>query len=358
MDMRTTNMRNMRQNGKTQRVLGSVVFAAMLGLVLSLAGFQAQGQVLMHDSELSDIPLEQLEKKTSAGDSEAQYELGLRYIAGTGGAEKDTDKGIGLLRQAAKKGYILAQYDLCAIYWNGELVEQNSDTAIDWCKKAADKNYVIAQYTLGLIYSRGKGAFRGTDWARASVKLGNESLLDVLGISGIFKRKNVDKNHKLAAQWFTEAAERDYAPAQYSLGFSYWKGKGVREQRDTAIAWWKKAAEQQYCYAEHVLGLVYWKGKRVRENPKRAADWFEKAAEQGVAEAQYYLGRAYEQGEGKIQNYPEAYIWFSVSAARGDKDARKRRNKTEKNISLDEKTEADNTILQKVELLKEEEECI
>ena len=217
MDMRTTNMRNMRQNGKTQRVLGSVVFAAMLGLVLSLAGFQAQGQVLMHDSELSDIPLEQLEKKTSAGDSEAQYELGLRYIAGTGGAEKDTDKGIGLLRQAAKKGYILAQYDLCAIYWNGELVEQNSDTAIDWCKKAADKNYVIAQYTLGLIYSRGKGAFRGTDWARASVKLGNEkSLLDVL--------RKIFKSQKNFAP--PSGFERDYAPAQYSLGFSSGRAKG------------------------------------------------------------------------------------------------------------------------------------
>ena len=210
---------------------------------------------------------------------------------------------------------------------------------------------------MGLIYTRGKGAFRGTDWARRSVTLGNESLLNVIGLSKIFKRKDVDKNHKLAAMWFAEAAERDYAPAQYYLGFAYWRGKGVRENRVTAVSWWRKAAEQNFCFAQHILGLIYWKGKNVREDPKKAADWFEKAAEQGIAEAQYYLGRAFERGEGRIQNYPKSYVWFAVSAARGDKDAVKRRNRTKEKISLEEQAEADKIITSMAEDLKEEENC-
>ena len=343
---------------KTQELLGGIALALLLGFVLSLAGFQAQGQVLTHDSELSDVPLEQLGKKASAGDREAQYELGLRYIVGTGGAGEDVDKGRDLLRQSAEQGYILAQYNLCAIYWNGDLVEQNTDTAIDWCEKSAQQGYVIAQYTLGIIYTRGKGAFRGTNWSRRSVELGNENLLDIIGISGVFKRKDVDKSHKQAARWFEKAADQGYPPAQYFLGFAYWQGKGVQEDRDKAVSLWQKAADRQYCYAEHVLGLIHWEGRRVRENRKEAADWFKRAAEQGIAEAQYYLGRAFEEGEGEIQNYSKAYIWFAVSAARGDKNAKKRRNKVETKISSEKKAEADDIIAKTVESLEEEKNCL
>ena len=54
--------------------------------------------------------------------------------------------------------------------------------------------------------------------------------------------KGVPQDDKVAAQWFTRAAEQGDADAQYNLGVMYAKGKGVPQDYVYAHMWANIAA--------------------------------------------------------------------------------------------------------------------
>ena len=46
-----------------------------------------------------------------------------------------------------------------------------------------------------------------------------------------------------AADWYRQAAERDFAIAQYNLALLYENGRGVPQDLDEARRWYQKAAD-------------------------------------------------------------------------------------------------------------------
>ncbi|GHU34047.1 hypothetical protein AGMMS50256_27150 [Betaproteobacteria bacterium] len=90
------------------------------------------------------------------GDAQAQYQLGLLYSGGQGGAQNHAE-AVAWFRKAAEQGAAASQYRLGRAYARGLGVERNIDEALKWLRKAAEKGDSDAQFMLGGMYIKGQG---------------------------------------------------------------------------------------------------------------------------------------------------------------------------------------------------------
>ena len=68
-------------------------------------------------------------------------------------------------KKAATAGDTKAQFDLGVCYTEGNGVPEDYAEALKWFRKAADQGNPIAQYNLGLLYVQGRG--RAGKWIMA-----------------------------------------------------------------------------------------------------------------------------------------------------------------------------------------------
>ncbi len=127
----------------------------------------------------------------------------------------------------------------------------------------------------------------------------------------------VEQDHRLAANWYKESAERGYAGAQAYLGYCYYLGIGVEKNHSEAVRWYRIAADQGFSGAQSNLGICYEHGHGVEKNMELAVKYYRLSAEQGASSAQYNLGNCYERGEGIEQNFYESYSWYLQSVEQG-----------------------------------------
>ena len=97
----------------------------------------------------------------------------------------------------------------------------------------------------------------------------------------------------------------------------------------TALKKWKPLAERGSAPAQYNLGFIYYKGKGIPQDYDAAFKWLELAAKQGLARAQYTLGLIYYQGSETIQDYIRAHMWLSIVDFQGFEEARKNRDEVE-----------------------------
>src|SRR5690242_3585148 len=118
-----------------------------------------------------------------------------------------------------------------------------------------------------------------------------------------------------------QAAEKGYAPAQYTLCSLYLEGTVVVANAQIARDWCVRAAEGGSAYAAYVLGRLSDPGPGRNNDPEEAARWYRTAAELGLADAQATLGLAYELGAGVERNPEEALTWLTRAANQGNQTA-------------------------------------
>lgn len=111
----------------------------------------------------------------------------------------------------AKRGSVLAQYQLGLMYVNGEGVTQDYRKAVQWFNRAATAGYPPAQTSLGVRFEKGQG---------------------------------VNANYKEAVKWYRFGANQGDANAQYRLGRLYVLGHGVRRDYVEALSLFNLAAAQ------------------------------------------------------------------------------------------------------------------
>ena len=149
---------------------------------------------------------------------------------------------------------------------------------------------------------------------RAKAEKGDAQSQSQLGSVFYFGELGVAKDYVQAVKWYSEAAEQNYAEAQYTLGICYRDGNGVAKDYVEAVKWYLKAAQQNYVWAQYNLGVCYHDGKGVAKDYVEAVKWFRKAGEQNDAQAQYNLGICYGEGRGVAKDYMEAVKWYSKAA--------------------------------------------
>ena len=194
------------------------------------------------------------------------------------------------LEKATQQGYVLAQYNLALMYYQGKGRAQDLQLAREWFEKAAQQGLALAQYNLAWMYGEGKG--------------GAQDL-------------------QLAREWFEKAAQQGLAPAQVNLAGMYYQGSGGAQDLQLAREWLEKAAQQGLALAQYELAGMYYQGSGGAQDLQLARYWYEKAAEQGFALAQYNLAGMYYQGIGGAQDLQLARYWYEKAAQQGLAQAKK-----------------------------------
>lgn len=90
-----------------------------------------------------------------SGSASAQFELGSRYLNGTG-VPQDNFEALRWFTLAAEQENSNAQYNIAVMYLNGIGVIKDAEQAVQWFLKAADNGDVSSQFTLGIILFNGQ----------------------------------------------------------------------------------------------------------------------------------------------------------------------------------------------------------
>lgn len=182
-----------------------------------------------------------------AGDSNAQYNLGMLYARGQG-VPQDYAKAAEWYRKAADGGVAAAEYNLGVMYANGQGVERNQQEASKWFMKAAEQGVTAAQTNLGRIYDEGEGASRSPAEAE---------------------------------KWYRQAAAQGVADAAFNLGVMYDLGQGVPRNYEEALKWYRQAADAGYAAALTNIGILYYNGQGVKRDLAECYAWLARAQKMG-----------------------------------------------------------------------------
>ncbi len=135
--------------------------------------------------EPKSAPINTFLQNAKNGDRVAQYEVGINFLSGEKGFERDVKKAIDWLQTAANNHYTKAKTALGMLYYEGTQVDRDYNTAAMWLEKSANDGDPDAQFTLGTIYQRGLG---------------------------------VHKNNTTAIMWYRKAANQGHRDARKQLG--------------------------------------------------------------------------------------------------------------------------------------------
>ena len=196
-------------------------------------------------------------KAAEQGYAPAQNELARIYQFGLGGVNQDLEKAVELYIKAAdpdpkavgtgKNGHAIAQFNLAAMYHNGDGLKQDFTEAIKWYREAAAQGLALGQFNFAIMYDEGQG---------------------------------VDQDFKEAARWYQTAAAQGYAPAQNRLAVMYYDGKGVLQNFEKALRLIFEAAQQGEAIAQSNLGQTFEEGiDGVPSDDEEAYYWYSLAAQ-------------------------------------------------------------------------------
>jgi TPR repeat protein len=222
-----------------------------LALLLSIGSLAACSPPFA-DQSVSNTELGDLRREAMAGDAQAQYDLGMRYLVGlTVDTPKDERGAEKWFRLAAEQGHRAAQSQLGAMYEEGTGVPQDYREASMWYRLAAEQGDGYGQVRLGVLYEEGKG---------------------------------VTEDDLEAVKWFRLAATQGNDVAQISLGFMFLTGKAVTQDTKEALGWFRRAASQGNAHGMGILGVMYGEGVGVPQDYVRAHMWLNLAAAGGVGD--------------------------------------------------------------------------
>jgi len=131
-------------------------------------------------------------KAVSREDEDAMFKLGLFYYKGQY-VKKDLEKAFNYFKQASKLGHQKAQYNLALLYARKDSSFHNYRLAYNIFLDLAKQSHAKAQYQVGNFLTYGF----------------------------------VDKDYKLAVQWYEQALKNGSKLAGCSLAYMYTHGKGV-----------------------------------------------------------------------------------------------------------------------------------
>jgi TPR repeat protein len=102
---------------------------------------------------------------------------------------------------------------------------------------------------------------------------GLENNIGYLCLHGVL----VAKDSRQAINWYTRAADRGLAVAEYNLGYIYQTGNGIPADARAAEHWYEQAAAQDHAEAANNLAMMYTDGSLGSRDMPRARAWLARA---------------------------------------------------------------------------------
>lgn len=230
---------------------------------------------------------------------ESQLQLGLAYLNGTDGVQKDSP----------------------------EEIQQTDKKAAKYFEKAAESHDPRALYWLSKCYIEGTGIIKdekkGFRLLEEAIKKGNQDALNFLNKlpgSGnhhaLFYRGRCfeygygfEMNHQKAFENYKKAAEKGSPHALHALANCYFNGIGVAKDTVEAFKYYQLAADKDIPAACFDVAIHYSKNKI-----EEAFKYLKKAADQNHVLASCFLGHWYEKGIGTNKNIKEAFKYLKKAA--------------------------------------------
>jgi TPR repeat protein len=89
------------------------------------------------------------------------------------------------------------------------------------------------------------------------------------------------QDYEKAMDYYMQAADFDFAPAQAQIALMYQEGYGVDVDYAMAMEWNNRAAQQGNAQGQAQIGYLYHMGLGVTQNLDEAGRWYSRAADQG-----------------------------------------------------------------------------
>jgi hypothetical protein len=143
---------------------------------------------------------------------------------------------------------ITAMRKLATCYLEGSGVDADKDQGLAWLKVAHHHGDVDAAYHTALIYEHGKHGvpvdiYHAAEWFLGAAKVGHiEAMAEYAMCCEL--GCGVEQSDEGALDWYTKAAQRGHATANFSVGEMFEEARGGLPQSDTeAVLWYFKAAQ-------------------------------------------------------------------------------------------------------------------
>lgn len=125
-------------------------------------------------------------------------------------------------------------------------------------------------------------------WVEALAQLEDQAAQCCLGV---LSAKRLWKNGTPEDQltYLRQGAEAGNADAQFTLGIRYQVGDGVERDRKVAAEWFQKAANQDHARAQYELAQCYEMGWGVPQSQELERKWLRESAKNGDKDAKRQL---------------------------------------------------------------------
>lgn len=184
-------------------------------------------------------------ERAEAGDSEAQYLLGMAiYMGNPEGDRLYSGYAVEWLEKAAAQNHTKALMQLGYMYINGDFVKVDEHKFFHYTLKAAQLGDSDAQNNIGWYFYSGKYC---------------------------------EKDFKTAFYWTKKAGDAGNVYAFETLAMMYWNGEGAKPDFDAAVHWLMKGADagnpgmQKVLRQIKIAGIKGAEGKIILE--KNPTDW-------------------------------------------------------------------------------------
>lgn len=284
-----------------------------------------EGIDLISDSSSFEEGKKAIEKEAEKGDGLALCILGILHVNGEGYSQ-DVDKGIALIEQGTKAGWVAGYYYLARIY---AMVapEGNHAKAYEWAEKGAKMDEGYALYALSKYYleqykanrASEQDVYRALQCAQAAAKAAegvSDEPIYLIAMICIDGREVLGKESE---RILTDLAPR-YDRAKGGLLYLLADTKRYEECEQLAL---KYAIENNYVYAYEVLAVLYTQNINPQANTGKGIEWLRKAAEQGRESSIWFMARIHREPAAilkipAVPDYEEARKWLLKLAEHND----------------------------------------
>jgi TPR repeat protein len=121
-----------------------------------------------------------LEQLALSGNAEAAYHVGMAYLRGINGVQKDLSKAFEYFRKAAEGGDPLGAYQLGSLYEEGGAVTPDPELALKHKLVAAEAGYSLAQHDVAKLFYQKDQPEEAVKWLTASARQGHKESLQAL----------------------------------------------------------------------------------------------------------------------------------------------------------------------------------
>lgn len=210
--------------GSLQQIQDAVMPAAKAGNIIALNICRQTMHGLGQDMALKKITMKMarqldeklvhswfsgVRQKADAGDSFFKVVMGILSFFGTG-TEKDDQKTLALLKEAAEHGYHDAFLKMGNFYKAGIIFRKDLNKAAEYYRKGGEKGSAVALYNIGCMHNDAEG---------------------------------MPENISMAMEYWKKSADMGHAWSQYNLGLFYVNGRAGYNPTE-GKRWLEKAAKQ------------------------------------------------------------------------------------------------------------------